>query len=207
VETGEMVGQYQPNSATGKYVIILPPGKNYSITYEAVDYLYQSDNINISDTSAYQVIDRPVLLEPLSVGQKITVRNIFFNSGSSVLAPESKTELDKLVKIMTDYPKLILEIAGHTDAAGSDELNQKLSEQRAQAVADYLIQNGIDKSRIRTVGYGEKQPIAQNYNKDGSPNKQGMAMNRRFEFTVLSVDGTVKDVVEPIKVPDNLKNK
>lgn len=207
VETGEMMGQYSPNSATGKYVIILPPGRNYSITYEAVDYLYQSDNVNISDTSAYQVIDRPVELEPLSVGQKIVVRNIFFASGKSELQPESKAELDKLVKLMTDYPKLILEIAGHTDAAGGEEMNQKLSEQRAQSVANYLIGNGIDKSRIRTVGFGETKPIAQNYNPNGTPNRQGMSMNRRFEFTVLSTDGTIKDVVEPIKVPENLKNK
>lgn len=207
VETGEMMGQYVPNAATGKYVIILPPGRNYSITYEAEDYLYQSDNVNISDTSAYQVISRPVELEPLKVGQKIVVRNIFFDSGKSVLKPESQTELDKLVKLMNSFPKLIVEIAGHTDASGSDELNQKLSEQRAQSVANYLIEHGIDKSRMRTVGFGEKQPIAQNYNPNGSPNRAGMAMNRRFEFTVLSVDGVIQDVVEPIKVPDNLKGK
>jgi len=149
VETGEMMGQYTPNSATGKYVIILPPGRNYNITYEAVDYLYQSDNVNISDTSAYQVLDRPVELEPLKVGQKIVVRNIFFASGKSELAPESKAELEKLVTLMTNFPKLILEIAGHTDAAGGDDLNQRLSEQRAQSVANYLIERGIDKSRLR----------------------------------------------------------
>lgn len=207
VETGELVGVYQPNTATGRYVIILPPGKNYSITYEAEDYLYQSDNINISDTAAYQVLNRPVELAPLTVGSKITVRNIFFASGKSELQPESKAELDKLVKLMTSFPKLILEIAGHTDAAGSDELNQKLSESRAQSVANYLIEHGIDKSRLRTKGMGEKFPIAQNYNKDGSPNRAGMALNRRFEFTVLSIDGQIKDVVAPIDVPEDLKHK
>jgi outer membrane protein OmpA-like peptidoglycan-associated protein len=207
VETGELMGTYQPNSATGKYVIILPPGRNYSITYEATDFLYQSDNVNISDTAAYQVINRPVELAPLSVGQKIVVRNIFFASGKSELQPESKAELDKLANLMTSFPKLILEIAGHTDAAGGEDMNQKLSEKRAIAVADYLIAQGIDKSRLRTKGMGETSPIAQNYNKDGSANRAGMSMNRRFEFTVLSVDGTVKDVVEPIKVPDNLQNK
>lgn len=207
VETGELMGSYQPNTATGKYVIILPPGRNYNITYEAVDFLYQSDNVNISDTAAYQVLNRPVELAPLSVGSKIVVRNIFFASGKSELQPESKAELDKLVTLMTNFPKLILEIAGHTDAAGGDDLNQKLSEQRAQVVANYLIEHGIDKSRLRTKGMGEKFPIAQNYNKDGSANKAGMAMNRRFEFTVLSIDGTIKDVVAPIEVPEDLKNK
>lgn len=206
VETGEMMGTYVPNSVTGHYVIILPAGRNYSITYEATDYLYQSDNINVADTTAYQEIDRPVELQPLKVGQKIIVRNIFFASGKSELQPESKAELDKLVSLMNRFPKLIVEISGHTDASGPDDLNQRLSEQRAQVVADYLVAHGIDKSRLRTKGCGESQPIAVNYNPDGSPNKQGMALNRRFEFTVLSVDGKL-DVVEQIAVPENLKNK
>ncbi len=207
VQTGEMMGTYVPNSVTGRYVIVLPPGRNYSITYEALDYLYQSDNINISDTMAYQVIDRPVELEPLKVGQKIVVRNIFFASGQSMLQAESKAELDKLVDLMKKRPMLIVEIAGHTDASGSDELNQKLSEKRALSVADYLVEHGIERSRLRTTGFGESKPIAMNYNKDGSPNKQGMSLNRRFEFTVLSTDGVIKDIVEPIKVPEDLKNK
>jgi OOP family OmpA-OmpF porin len=86
-------------------------------------------------------------------------------------------------------------------------LNMKLSLERAIAVQDYLIAHGIDKSRLRTKGCGETQPIAINYNKDGTPNKQGMALNRRFEFKVLSVDGKYQDVVAPILVPDNLKDK
>jgi outer membrane protein OmpA-like peptidoglycan-associated protein/tetratricopeptide (TPR) repeat protein len=207
VATGEIMGNYVPNSVTGHYVIVLPPGRNYSITYEATDYLFQSDNVNIADSMAYQVIDRPVELEPLKVGQKLVVRNIFFPSGKSVLADESKTELDKLVDLMTKHPLLVVEISGHTDASGSDELNQKLSEKRALAVADYLVAHGVDRTRLRTIGYGESKPIAKNYNADGSPNKQGMSLNRRFEFTILSVDGKIKDIVEPIKVPDNLKDK
>lgn len=207
VETGEMMGTYIPNTVTGHYVIILPPGRNYSITYEATDYLYQSDNVNIADTTAYQVIDRTIELEPLKVGQKIVVRNIFFASGKSELQPSSKAELDKLVKLMKSFPKLIVEISGHTDASGSDDLNQKLSEKRAVAVADYLVANGIERNRLRTVGYGEAKPIAVNYNKDGTPNRQGMSLNRRFEFTILSVDGVIKDVVAPIEVPEDLKQK
>ncbi len=207
VITGDIMGTYIPNSITGHYVIVLPPGRNYSISYEATDFLYQSDNLNVSDSVAFQLIDRPVELEPLRVGQKMVVRNIFFDSGKSVLKPESKTELDKLVDLMTKHPLLIVEISGHTDASGGDDLNQKLSEKRAQSVADYLIANGIDKGRLKTIGYGESKPIAVNYNKNGSANKQGMALNRRFEFTILSVDGKIADYVEPIKVPENLQNK
>lgn len=206
VETGEVVGTYRPNTETGKYVIVLQSGRNYNLTYEATNYLYQSDNMNVSDTTAYMVINRPVQLEPLKVGQKLTVRNIFFASGQSQLQPESKKELDKLSQLMKQFPGLIVEISGHTDAAGSDELNQRLSQKRAEAVAAYLVQTGIDKTRLRTIGFGESKPIAINYNPDGKANKQGMSLNRRFEFTILSVDGQLKDVVEQIKVPDGLKN-
>ncbi|HTL80366.1 MAG TPA: OmpA family protein, partial [Bacteroidia bacterium] len=205
VETGEMMGQYAPNATTGRYVIILPSGKNYSITYEADDFLYQSDNIDIKDTTAFQQIERPVELEPLKVGQKIVVRNIFFASGKSALQPESKAELDKLADIMIKHPLIAVQISGHTDASGPDDLNQKLSEQRAQAVADYLVSKGVDKIRLRTKGYGETMPIAKNYNENGTPNRNGMAMNRRFEFTILSVDGKFTDLVEPIVVPPDLK--
>ncbi|MFN8711459.1 MAG: OmpA family protein, partial [Bacteroidota bacterium] len=161
----------------------------------------------ITDSMAYQEIERPVELAPLQVGQKLVVRNIFFDSGKSVLKPESKTELDKLVKLMKVYPQIIIEIDGHTDASGSDELNQRLSEQRAESVANYLVENGIDRSRLRTKGFGEKAPIAINYNPNGTPNKPGMALNRRFEFVILSVDGKLQDVIIPITVPENLKNK
>lgn len=205
--TGEQVGIYRPNSANGRYVIILPPGRNYGVTYEADDFLFQSDNINITDSMAYQQIERTVELAPLQVGQKLVVRNIFFDTGKSMLKPESQAELDKLVKLMKLYPQLIIAIDGHTDASGSDELNQRLSEQRAESVANYLVANGIERSRLRTRGYGEKAPIAVNYNPNGSPNRQGMALNRRFEFVILSVDGRLQDVVEPIVVPENLQNK
>lgn len=206
IETGEVVANYKPNTSTGKYTMILQSGRNYSITYEATNYLYQSDNFNVSDTSAYMVINRPVLLEPLKVGQKMTVRNIFFASGKSDLQPESKKELDKLSQLLKSFPGLVVEISGHTDARGSDELNQKLSQKRAEAVVAYLAQSGIDSNRMKAVGYGESKPIAINYNPNGSVNVQGMSLNRRFEFTILSTTGEVKDVVAPINVPDQLKN-
>lgn len=208
VATGEIVGTYRPNSSTGKFVMILQAGQNYAITYQAKNYLYQSDNINVSDTTAYMVINRPVLLEPIKVGQKIVVRNIFFASGKSELQPESKRELDALVNLMKTFDKLVVEVSGHTDARGSDELNQKLSEKRAQAVLEYLVTNGISRDRMRAVGFGESRPIAINYNPNGTANFQGMALNRRFEFTILSVTGEpIRDVVQKIDVPDPLKNK
>jgi outer membrane protein OmpA-like peptidoglycan-associated protein/tetratricopeptide (TPR) repeat protein len=202
--TGEVVGTYSPNSSTGKYVFILPPGKNYNISYEAEGFLFTSDNVDVKDSSTYNLINHPIELSPIKVGTKVVLKNIFFKSGQSTLAPESQTELDKLENLLKKFPKLVVEISGHTDSQGGTELNQKLSEKRAQAVVDYLAGHGIERNRMKAVGYGETQPIAKNTNPDGSWNRKGMALNRRFEFKILSVDGPL-DVVEPIKVPDDLK--
>lgn len=207
-ETGELIGTYMPNSSTGAYLFILQPGRNYNITYEADDFLFSSENFNVADTSAYAVINRPIELSPIKVGQKITLKNIFFASGSSTLAPASKVELEKLRTLMTKLPHLVVEIGGHTDAQGSDELNQKLSQKRAESVVKYLVDGGIDKRRLRAVGYGEAQPVAVNQNPDGSWNRQGMALNRRFEFKILSITGELlPDTVDPVPVPDPLKPK
>jgi len=205
--TGDIVGTYAPNVKTGKYLFILPPGGNYNITYEAEGYLFHSENIEVSQESAYQIINRPIELTDLKVGNKVVLKNIFFESGKATLMPESKTELEKLKQILLKNPKLTIEIGGHTDSKGRDEFNMKLSQDRANAVANELINSGIDSRRIKAVGYGETMPIAINTNPDGSDNKEGMAINRRFEFKILSLDGSNIEVEEPVKVPEELKKK
>lgn len=206
-ETGELIGTYTPNIETGKYLIILQPGKNYNISYEAEGFLFQSENLDVSDSSAYKLINKAVELSPIKVGTKITLKNIFFKSGQSTLTQESKVELEKLRDLMKKLPKVVAEISGHTDSQGSEDLNQRLSQKRAEAVLNYLVSEGIEPSRLKAIGYGETRPIAKNQNDDGSPNKAGMAMNRRFEFTILSTTGVVEDAVEKIKVPEELKPK
>jgi outer membrane protein OmpA-like peptidoglycan-associated protein len=204
--TGEVIGSYTPNAKNGKYVFILPPGKNYNISYEADGYLFTSENVDVKDSSAYALLNRPIELAPIKVGTKVVVKNLFFGSGKSELKPESQTELIRILKVLNKYPKLVIEIAGHTDSQGGTEMNQKLSEQRAKAVVEYLVSHGISPDRVKAMGYGETQPIAKNTNPDGSWNREGMALNRRFEIRILSTEGPL-DVVEPITIPDKLKNK
>lgn len=203
-ETGEQVGVYHPNSATGRYLIILPSGKNYNITYNASDYLFHSENIDVRDSTAYEVIDRPVELDPLKIGEKIILRNIFFPSGKAKLSPESDAELQRLYDLMTKYKGITVEISGHTDAQGSDKINIPLSLHRAQAVIKYLEDKGIDSSRFVAKGYGATMPIAKNKNPNGTWNREGMRLNRRIEFKILSSTIPI-NVEQPVKVPDKLK--
>ncbi|MDQ6888693.1 MAG: OmpA family protein [Bacteroidota bacterium] len=102
--------------------------------------------------------------------------NIFFAIGSSKLLAKSFKSLKEVVQIMKDNPSYKIDVDGHTSNTGSTELNQKLSESRANSVKQYLIENGIDESRIVATGYGEDKPIADN------KTAAGRAKNRRVEM-------------------------
>lgn len=82
---------------------------------------------------------------------------------------------------MDQFPKMKVEIIGHTDNVGSDEINQKMSQDRAQSVADYLITIGVPKKRLSTKGLGKEQPVATN------ETDEGRQKNRRTEFKILTV--------------------
>jgi len=114
------------------------------------------------------------------VGDRITLENIFFQFDKAELLPESKTELDKLVDILTDYPFLTIEIGGHTDNVGSQDYNKKLSEERAKSVVDYLIEEDVNEVRLSYSGYGSGRPITTN------ATEEGRALNRRVEFLIIS---------------------
>jgi outer membrane protein OmpA-like peptidoglycan-associated protein/tetratricopeptide (TPR) repeat protein len=187
-ETGEVVGTYIPNSKTGNYLFILPPGANYNISYEAEGYLFKSENIDIPEDANYFQINKAIELEPIQIGSKIILNNIFFDFDKATLRDISKTELEKLTKLMEINSKISVEISGHTDAKGNEDYNLKLSQDRAQAVVNYLINRGIDKNRMIAKGYGKSKPIADNYNADGSENLEGMQLNRRVELKVISLN-------------------
>ncbi|PCH67450.1 MAG: hypothetical protein COC01_05875 [Bacteroidetes bacterium] len=139
------------------------------------------DTIPIPDTPkvikpiAFSSIDSQIV----EIGASILLENIFFDVAKSTLRDESREELNKLLGLLQKHFTMKIEISGHTDNVGSEESNQVLSENRAKAVVDYLIENGIDKSRLVYKGYGEIQPIATN------GTLEGRQQNRRTEFKIL----------------------
>ncbi|MBI2967160.1 MAG: OmpA family protein [Bacteroidetes bacterium] len=184
-ETGEIIGVYRPNPKTGKYLFILPQGRNFNVTFEAQGLLFHSENLEIPTGSAYSEIEKPVELKPLKAGAATTLNNLFFESGKATIRFESTVELERVLKMMKENPTVKIEISGHTDSKGSDDYNMNLSQQRAAAVVKYLSDKGIEPARIVPKGYGETNPVAPNANPDGSENPDGMAKNRRIEMKIL----------------------
>ena len=115
----------------------------------------------------------------LQVGESITLKNVFFQTGKYALLDISIVELDKVVEMMQKHPTLRIELGGHTDNTGNEAANQKLSEQRAKAVYDYLVSHGVQADRLSYKGYGQSQPVADN----STP--EGRRQNRRTVFTII----------------------
>jgi len=176
--TGRIIETFTTNSATGKFIITLASGKNYGIAVKAEGYLFHSENFDIPNGAADNLVNKTIELKNIAVGSKIALRNIFFDIGKANLRPESNAELDRLTKLMQDVPSLKIEIGGHTDNTGSATLNQKLSQERADAVVRYLVSKGISASRMNAKGYGDSMPVATNSNEDGRQ------QNRRTEFEI-----------------------
>lgn len=113
----------------------------------------------------------------VKIGVPIILEGITFDVGKATIKPESEATLMKALKTLETYTDISVEISGHTDNTGSAKLNQKLSEERANSVKDWLVSKGIDPSRITTKGYGKDKPIADN------KTAEGKQKNRRIEFT------------------------
>lgn len=178
--SGKEVAVARTDPNTGEFKIILPAGKKYGFRAIGLGFFDINKNIDLTDVNEYTEIEDEMLrLSPIEVGSVVRLNNIFFEFAKAVLLPESYPELDRTAEFLKNNPSIEIEIGGHTDDIGSDVTNQKLSEKRARAVADYIISKGIDTKRLTVVGYGESRPIA--FNTD----EEGRAMNRRVEFKVM----------------------
>lgn len=115
------------------------------------------------------------------IGQTIILENILFETAKSELLSESFPTLDSLFLLLANYPDMTIEITGHTDNIGSVETNNTLSQERANAVLIYLMDKGIDESRMNAKGYGSSQPIESN------DTEEGRLKNRRVAFKILKI--------------------
>lgn len=108
--------------------------------------------------------------------------DVLFDSGSYALKPGGYDEVRRIADILVRYPETRVIVEGHTDSTGSERYNQELSEYRARAVADALVQDGVNAARITAQGFGESRPVATN------ATETGKQMNRRVTIHVIPVE-------------------
>lgn len=129
---------------------------------------------------------REVEAQQTERGLLVTLGDVLFAFNKADLSAQAAPRLDKLANFLKQFPDRKLLIEGYTDSVGGDTYNQQLSERRAQAVRDALVQRGVDTSRITAKGYGKLHPVADN----ASP--EGRAMNRRVEIVIADEKGTLR---------------
>lgn len=166
------------SAKTGDFLAVMPLGSDYSFNVDAEGYLFNSQRFELKEASASEPYEVEILLEKIKTGNKVTMQNIFFDTNKFDLLPPSVIELNFLIDLLNTNTGVEIEIEGHTDNVGDEKLNQKLSENRAKAVLDFLVKNGIDKRRLTFKGYGESNP------KSDNSTEQGRKENRRTEFKI-----------------------
>ena len=187
-------GKYRYRAAISDYTITasneqyLPASQEASITGEGMTEKLQ---FALERKPQPVIIDTPIIDIPVRVGTKVVLHNLHFATNKTVILPESEGALEELSAFMREHPTVSILITGHTDNVGSDQANQRLSEGRANAVRDALIERGVQAERIEAEGKGESEPIADN------DTEEGRAKNRRVEFTITATgDDLVEQVTE-----------
>ena len=178
---GAEAGRARSTPTTGGYKIVLPAGGKYGFRASAVNFLSVNDNLDLSKLTEYTEIKRDLYLVPIEAGSVAELNNIFFDYKKATLRPESFPELNRITDVLVASPTMTIEIGGHTDAVASDQYNQVLSEERADAVVQYIVKRGgIDVKRLIAIGYGERKPVASN------DTDEGRQQNRRVEITIIT---------------------
>ncbi|MCG8308222.1 MAG: OmpA family protein, partial [Cytophagales bacterium] len=147
---------------------------------EAGGFVAINANIDLKNTEVYGELNKDLFLVPIEKGAVVRLNNIFFDFDKYVLKKESFPELNRMVEMMQENMDLKISVEGHTDNIGTQQYNFILSERRAKAVVDYLIENGISADRLQSKGFGKLRPIVSN-----DDEIDGRELNRRVEFKII----------------------
>jgi len=160
--------------------------ERYSITVEAPGFLiakYLLDPAEATDMKLVKDIELstgvPEEKKKPDAGVVITLNNVIFQQAQATLEPESYKQLDYVVEMMNENPKMVIQLEGHTDFLGNANRNLKLSEERVAAVRDYLVSQGLDRKRIKLKAFGGSMPLS----REDTP--EAHRLNRRVELRIL----------------------
>lgn len=169
----------------GEFSFELENDKNYVISFNSDDYI--NSEIEVSTFKNIEYANQLIGLVK-NPDNAIVINNIYFEFNEYLLTEQSKELIDtSLFLIMREYPQIVVEISAHTDYIGTEEYNLELSQKRAESVVNYLYLKGIEKDRMKPVGYGELLPIASAINPDGTDIREGREKNRRIEFKIIGL--------------------
>jgi OOP family OmpA-OmpF porin len=187
-ETGAAVAAnivfYGPNvvfilaSEAGNYEAELLPKSLYSVRVECQGYFGYVAKINLTKQKLRE-FEIDIKLRPISIGLSVNLQSVLFKQGTFEMLPESNDELDMVVDFLKYNPTVEIELEGHTEDAGGEEANLKLSQERVDVVKKYITASGISAKRVKGIGYGGANPVATNRN------EEGRRQNRRVEFKVV----------------------
>lgn len=187
-ETGEVITTLYTDK-NGNFNTYLPKDRDYVVDIEKDDFkaTREVSTRNLEPGAeiamAFDITD-PKGRNPFAEGNIITLPNIYYNFNDASIRPDAKPDLDALATIMNQFPSLQIELSSHTDARGSSEYNQRLSQRRADKAKSYLVKKGVSGTRMTAKGYGESQ-LKNNCSDGVTCSEDEHQVNRRTEFKVL----------------------
>lgn len=195
----KVVDQFYTDNA-GEYLLKVPVG-DYTVTYEKMGYLPQTDKLSVTknDINKMREANKAMEIDPnanslITDGDKeiidgsdltkqLNLQPIYFDFDGAKIKPISEKELNRVIQVLKDYPTISIDVRSHTDSRGSSEYNQALSDRRAQATVNYLLEKGVRSNRVSGQGYGESQ--LKNKCSDGVKcSEKQHQLNRRSEFII-----------------------
>jgi len=180
LDSGQVIMEAWSDSLSGEFLVSIPTNNNYLLNVSKKHYLFYSDHFTLKGIHQIEEpFEKDVPLKPVEAGEVMVLRNVFFETDSFRLKRESRHELDKLHRFLSENPSVRIEISGHTDSIGTQQYNQQLSHKRARSVYRYLVEKGVEPRRLEYKGYGESRPMAPNHT------PEGRARNRRTQIEIL----------------------
>lgn len=171
----------QNDPKDGTFIIPIEAASDFTVSGKKAGYISNIEKLSTKglnrSTTLYVKLELDI--EEAKVGQSIVLNNIYFEVGKANLNTSFSSDLSKLIQFLKDNPDTRLEIQGHTDNTGSNALNAKLSQTRANSVVNHLTKNGIDNNRLSAIGFGQSLPVASN------TTAEGRAKNRRVVMKVI----------------------
>lgn len=200
------------NSEDGQFQFLTSRGHNYELTADKEGYVTsQRATLSTQDIQRSDPDDSifvTIYVDSLFIDQDFVLKNLLYDYDKADIRAESAASLEKLTALMKDNPSIDIEIYSYTDNKGTPEYNQNLSQERAQSVVEYLVNNGVERSRMTAKGMGNSDPIAPN-EVDGKDNPEGRQQNRRTTFRIITdvpTRRTIYDSSKPGTIGEQEKN-